>query len=732
MLVVAIFPLTCSPMLHSSTLQRCASLGVVSKRLPHSTVIGWGSLFGHKPKRPSPVTLQGLPEGSPSKGPFDHVFVAAGAGQTHVCFVCEGGEVVMMGGNRYGQAGRPSGSAPKPSFAQSGLVGEDVAAECTPLYFDLGFPPQEAPNAVACGSNYSLIYRKGGQTVVGVGNNHMGQQGIGHKASWSNEGGFAQWETSPSWATREPYTVVDREVVSLCRPELPVTDSEQETAYRKRMQRSRMPGESWESCYSRNVPLTIPAPIDTPPTNDLARFGIKEIVCGTNHTLIWLNNDVVYACGSNLSGELGLGQSTSPMAPAHVWSLDRHVCRVEGVHRDDVDAQRAAIAATPKPDEAIAHLGTWEDIRSNRKLKQVACGNGFSLFLVADGRVYGCGSNKHDQIGHMSPEVEAVNPSRINPEDYQSLLVKVKLIAAMSDMAVFVSTSNEVLVRGGMEGVGVFTLNRLHAVLPLPSDVLSEAKVAALLQKRDAKRAAKGLPPLSASAREELSEQYRQRHPPIAAVWGQEKNVFLQYDDGRIVGFGVNLDSQVQIVDGPLLLMQRRLNGEADGSVNIAKAVNYAPGSILDRVALVGPPCPQIVGRTHLAVGLGFVMMVIEGDAPYEDVLAYKYRRERDLKRSVGIEADDVVMSDILLPPVVPEEANPPPADFDANVIPNLQDEPAPVAGAKRDVLPGRRGVLSKALFRNVPTSAPPGAYGAPLPASSEPKRTAPKRTIMW
>ena len=718
----------------SSSARGQSVLGSVSSRLPHSTIIGWGSLFGHKPKRPAPVTLQGLPfDKVRPNSPFAHSIVAAGAGQTHACFVCDDGAFIMIGGNRYGQSGRPTSGVSKPAMgegvAKSRLLTDDPTAECTPLFFDLGFPPSEAPDAVSCGSNFSLFYKRGGRTVVGVGNNHMGQLATGHKVTWGNDGGFAEWGEEPEWAVREPSTTVERESVFLCEPTDPTTNSVQEATVRKRIQKARTPGESWPDAWARHIPLTIPSPPDTAARNDLLQYGIKEIVCGTNHTLIWLNNDVVYCCGSNLAGELGLGNTLSPMNPLPIWSLDHHICRVDGVHRDDTAGQLAAVEAMPPVEEVIKHLGSWRDIWANRKLKQIACGNGFSMFLTTDGRVFGCGANRLDQIGRITYEVQAVSHTRPHPDTHLPVLVKVKHIAAMSEMSIFVTTNNEVLVRGGIEGMGVFTHDRLHPLLPLEGDVVSEARIASLLQRREKKG------PLSESAKEELIQQYRQRHPPIVKVWASGNNAFLQYDDGRIVGFGANLDSQVQIIDGSGLLLRRRLGGAQEGSgISIKEGVNYAPGCVFDKVALMCPACEGVVGRTHLAMGVGFVMMAVEGDVALEEVLANKYRAERDLKRSVGIATDDVVMSDILLPPTVPEESNPPPADFALKMAP-VAERAEGVTGGARGALPGRRGVLSKAIFRSVPTSAPPGAYDAPAPAappSPRPPTTAPKRKIVW
>lgn len=40
---------------------------------------------------------------------------------------------------------------------------------------------------------------------------------------------------------------------------------------------------------------------------------------------------------------------------------------------------------------------------NGRGLKEVACGGRHSLFLLHDGRVYTCGSNRCGQLGHDKP-----------------------------------------------------------------------------------------------------------------------------------------------------------------------------------------------------------------------------------------------------------------------------------------------------------------------------------------
>ena len=83
---------------------------------------------------------------------------------------------------------------------------------------------------------------------------------------------------------------------------------------------------------------------------------IKEIYCGGNHTLILKNDNTLWSCGYNASGQLGLGNTT--------------------------------------------HRYTFTQITTNADdIKSVYCGYSHTLILKNDGTLRGCGANNYGQLG---------------------------------------------------------------------------------------------------------------------------------------------------------------------------------------------------------------------------------------------------------------------------------------------------------------------------------------------
>jgi alpha-tubulin suppressor-like RCC1 family protein len=84
---------------------------------------------------------------------------------------------------------------------------------------------------------------------------------------------------------------------------------------------------------------------------------IKEIECGSSHSLILFNNGILYVCGYNYSGQLGLGDTVSRTTFTQVTNIPS---------------------------------GT---------IKQIECGSSYSLILFEDGTILAAGDNYSGQLG---------------------------------------------------------------------------------------------------------------------------------------------------------------------------------------------------------------------------------------------------------------------------------------------------------------------------------------------
>jgi alpha-tubulin suppressor-like RCC1 family protein len=85
---------------------------------------------------------------------------------------------------------------------------------------------------------------------------------------------------------------------------------------------------------------------------------IKQISCGGYHTCILMENNDVYACGYNSSGQLGLGDII-------------HINKFEKVSIDDIEGN----------------------------IKQICCGGRHTFILMENNDIYACGYNEYGQLG---------------------------------------------------------------------------------------------------------------------------------------------------------------------------------------------------------------------------------------------------------------------------------------------------------------------------------------------
>ncbi|PWV07270.1 hypothetical protein C3747_103g160 [Trypanosoma cruzi] len=161
---------------------------------------------------------------------------------------------------------------------------------------------------------------------------------------------------------------------------------------------------------------------------------IRSIVCGFNHTVLQLTCGSLFAFGSNTWGELGIGSTVSPMEPTRIQYFEKR-----GI-----------------------------------KIIKVAAGNSFSLFLSNDGRVYGCGATNSGQLPPNEFEPVPVPLTRSFQHGAHrggAKLIRIKDIACVGSLAVFLSSKNELLLQGALPDYGFRvssprfeTVNQQHAL----------------------------------------------------------------------------------------------------------------------------------------------------------------------------------------------------------------------------------------------------------------------------
>ncbi|KPI85068.1 hypothetical protein ABL78_5873 [Leptomonas seymouri] len=479
----------------------------------HTRIIGMGSVCGLAPSPPAELFLKTLPPPSdvdaakyarfqreeeermasrhhaaaPSSDhslsslaapePFYDV-VHAAAGHKHMVMLTREGNLISVGDNRYGQTGALNAEGAESGAADDAVRGSpshgrgpprvhaphvrvsSVVADLDPLYIDLGGAfPRTNPNIttrISCGSNFTLVYQRGGRRVIAFGNNHMGQLGAGHKHRVDGARGFTEWDPSASWWPAERACVVQR------------------------------------------------------------------VECGFNHAVAQLSDGALYAFGSNNWGELGIGSTDSPMRPTRIPFFEQRGLRVA----------------------------------------KVALGNSFTLFLTEEGRVYGCGATNEGQLPPNTFEpvpialtrsfqkrtiveaTDAAAPAADTPK-----LIRIKDIACVGTLAVFVSTKDELFIQGSLPEYGVAIPSpRFVEVDQTPALRYFHARIGAAVRKGDF---------------------------DIVELTGGPSTLLVRYRNGCVAALGANTEGQLHNVS-------KVLNG---------KLINLAPAfQVNELFPMFAPP----------------------------------------------------------------------------------------------------------------------------------------------
>ncbi|KAM6972379.1 putative E3 ubiquitin-protein ligase HERC3 [Aplochiton taeniatus] len=153
--------------------------------------------------------------------------------------------------------------------------------------------------------------------------------------------------------------------------------------------------------------------------------GLKEVVCGGQHSLFLLSDGSVYSCGSNSFGQLG--HDKSGRLPELIGALDtQKIAVVSGgrAHSMAVNEQ-GQVFAWGAGEGGQLGLGTAERTvpiprlikkLCEHRISQVMCGNQHCIALSRDGQLFTWGQNSSGQLGLGKGE-----PSTLSPQPLKSL-----------------------------------------------------------------------------------------------------------------------------------------------------------------------------------------------------------------------------------------------------------------------------------------------------------------------
>jgi len=235
-------------------------------------------------------------------------------GNSHTFFIMQDGSIKVCGDNTNGQLGLGNTNTPVSTVTDLPLTGV---------------------KNIVCGNSHTFFIMRDG-TVKACGDNQYGQLGLG-------------------FTTSSPYaypTVTN----------LPLTGVKNIVC--GRFHTFFIMRDGTIKCCGHNqygqlgLGFTTSSPYAYPTVTNLPLTGVKDIVCGGNHTFFIMKDGTIKCCGHNQYGQLGLGFTTSsPYAHPTVTDLP-----FTGV-------------------------------------KNIACGQSHTFFIMQDGTIKVCGYNSDGQLG---------------------------------------------------------------------------------------------------------------------------------------------------------------------------------------------------------------------------------------------------------------------------------------------------------------------------------------------
>jgi alpha-tubulin suppressor-like RCC1 family protein len=142
---------------------------------------------------------------------------------------------------------------------------------------------------------------------------------------------------------------------------------------------------------------------------------IQQVVAGSSHTLVLLTNGQLYGCGGNFDGELGLGdkEERTTFTLITIPNLEKGV-KIQQVVTESshtlVLLTNGQLYGCGDNDSGQLGLGDSQKrttftqiiipaLKDNVRIQQVVTGWDYTLVLLTNGQLYGCGANGNGQLG---------------------------------------------------------------------------------------------------------------------------------------------------------------------------------------------------------------------------------------------------------------------------------------------------------------------------------------------
>ena len=239
---------------------------------------------------------------------------------------------------------------------------------------------------IACGYAHTFILKNDG-SVWACGRNEFGQLGLGNTTTYINT--FTQITTNIN---------NDIKQIACCSNQTFILKND---------------GSVYACGYNASGQLGLGDTTDRTTFTQITtniNNDVKQITCGGSHTFILKNDDSLWSCGRNNTGQLGLGDTTQRTTFTQVTTNVNNDVKQVACGSNHTFILKTDSGLWSCGLNGNGQLGTGVDDTNNRNtftpvtyninndVKQIACGSNYTFILKTDSSLWSCGRNNYGQL----------------------------------------------------------------------------------------------------------------------------------------------------------------------------------------------------------------------------------------------------------------------------------------------------------------------------------------------
>lgn len=157
----------------------------------------------------------------------------------------------------------------------------------------------------------------------------------------------------------------------------------------------------------------------------LSLTGVRQVACGSNHTMFLMEDGTVKAVGQNEYGQLGVGNTNNQTSiqAVPITGVKEIICGTSYTIFLMLDGTAKSVGRSAHGQLANGSTATVTTIQNVlvTEIKKVACGSNHTVFLLKNGTVKSVGSNSFGELGNGTTSVTQAMIQSINLEGVKDI-----------------------------------------------------------------------------------------------------------------------------------------------------------------------------------------------------------------------------------------------------------------------------------------------------------------------